>query len=168
MEADLSQATEAELLQLHLSTHIVPCPVCGDALRTVESGECVACGARLRLGIGSTDLRLRHWIGVIVGLSMPLGLTAVFSVGGAIGFVGTLVVERPPLLQAASMLLVVLVLWCLTIVTAALLLRVIRHRRRFWRLTPRRQLLLAAIAILSIVPVSALTWGIIALLILVG
>ncbi len=71
-----SQVDDPELLLAVLAQHSLACPVCGYDVRSLKRPACPECGARLRLRLGSPDLRIHHLIAGLVGLALGLGFTA--------------------------------------------------------------------------------------------
>ena len=70
------QVDDPELLLALLAQHSLACPVCGYDVRSLKRPVCPECGARLRLSLGSPDLRIHHLIAGLVGLAIGLGFTA--------------------------------------------------------------------------------------------
>jgi hypothetical protein len=160
MDKAVSAADEAQLIRSYLAGHDASCPVCAAALRGIDVPTCPACGASLRLRVGSIDLALGPWIATLIGLSLSLGLTATWCIFFVIAAVGVLVVRGPSGLRPSSWLvpLAFVGLCCLTAALATLAVRVLRRRRRFLTMTRRRQVLMAVIAIAALAPVTAFTW----------
>ncbi len=70
------QVDDPELLLSMLAQHSLACPVCAYDVRSLNRPVCPECGARLRLSLGSPDLRIHHLIASLVGLALGLGFTA--------------------------------------------------------------------------------------------
>lgn len=67
---------DPELLLGVLERHTLACPVCRYDVRSLKRPVCPECGARLRLRLGSPDLRVHHLIAAVVGLAVGLGFNA--------------------------------------------------------------------------------------------
>lgn len=76
-----------ELLRSFLAIGEVACPVCSYELKGVTSTRCPECGAMLELRIGSADHRLGAWTTSVIGVSMILGLPALYLVYGIVAIV---------------------------------------------------------------------------------
>ncbi len=72
----VDQVDDTELVLAVLQRHALACPVCGYDVRSLKRPVCPECGAKLRLRLGSPDLRLHHLIAALVGLAIGLGFNA--------------------------------------------------------------------------------------------
>ena len=128
-------------LATYLATHDLLCPVCGYNLHLIQSTRCPECGASLELRVGSSDLRLISWITSLLSFTIPLGFFAVLTVIGLSVFLrhGFHSNRDWAMIYASA---------GSAVVFALIVVVLIRKRRRFWKLTPRRQRLIGLLSLI--------------------
>ena len=57
----------------------VACPICAYNLRDLKAVYCPECGGRLRLHVGSDNMKLGAWFLGVLGLSLALGFDGVIT-----------------------------------------------------------------------------------------
>lgn len=126
-----------DLIQRHTAESDVPCPVCNYNLRGITASKCPECGARLEIKIGSLDLRIGIWLVALIGTALAAGPAAVATI--VLPFV--IAAGRMPDHRAF------VVLPLIDMAFAVILFSLIRRRRRFWRQSRKKQIMLATTAI---------------------
>lgn len=142
------------LLRQLLADRDVDCPVCRYNLRGLRSDHCPECGAHLDLRVGSIDLKLGPWLGLLLSVGLPFGFFAIFL----------LIILAFNL--AGRMTTPAEIVWLFLLGTAvfgAALGAVVHRRRVMWRKSPARQRRFAAWAsLLSWLAALLLIWAIFA------
>lgn len=134
MEKNAEPSDEAVLLVEFLASRDVRCPVCRYNLRGLTSDHCPECGAHLDLRVGSIDLKLGPWLGLLLSVGLPFGFFAIF--------VGVIIVFSITSYGAPAEIILLFVLG--TCVYGAALATVVRARRAMWRKSPVAQRRIAA------------------------
>lgn len=147
MPADLEGTNESQTpsdavqLATYLATHDIRCPVCKYDLRLIESDRCPECGASLQLRVGSSDLRLKYWITVLLAFTIPLGFFGVVSIMAASYWLSDD-------FNSDEDRYVFVISAVFTATVSSIVLLLIRVRRWFWRLSPIRQRMLGLISLM--------------------
>ncbi len=116
-----------------LQEHGAECPRCRYNLHRLTSPYCPECGAELRLTVGTVEPYLRAWVTLVVSL----------CVGAGQGAIWVLVLTKQGAPPPQFLVTIVCGISCIPIMIAAVL-----TRKRFVRLTPRKQWILAACAVM--------------------
>jgi hypothetical protein len=112
------------------------CPLCGYNTRDLRSSQCPECGARLRLELGSPNLRLGPWLLGVVSFALALGFDGVVSTIMLFAFT-----VNPPRGRGEWQLVLAIIgtFILLSVVALGGVLMMVRTRRRWMRRPPRQQ-----------------------------
>ncbi len=114
-----------------LRSRDVACPICSYNLRDLAAVHCPECGGRLRLHVGSDNLKLGAWFAGVLGPALALGFD---------GVVTTLLIAacimEPPASPAERFIVLTLIgsFVLLSVLAAMGVLLMVRARRRWARL----------------------------------
>ena len=136
------------LLTRFLADRDVACPRCGYNLRNLTGDRCPECGDALRLQVGLADPRLAAYITALVGASLGLGGSGLFSLVALAAAPGSWWSTFSGRLLLA-----------MVIVTAPMTAALLAQRQRFRRLPSRAQWWVAFCVCVSVVVSSATVIG---------
>lgn len=114
-----------------LRTRDVACPICAYNLRDLAGVHCPECGGRLRLHVGSDNMKLGAWFVGVLGLALALGFDGVVTTL----MIGVFILEPPTSPGERQVVLTLIGCFVLLTVLAGMgVLAMVRARRRWARL----------------------------------
>jgi hypothetical protein len=125
-----------QLLLQWLENRDAPCPICGYNARDLRASHCPECGAKLRLELGSPNLRLGAWVVALISFALALGFDGVVSTIMLFAFTVNPPRGRGEFQVVLAIIGVFLTLSALSLAGVVVL---IRRRRTWMRRTPRQQ-----------------------------